>query len=1358
MPFIDQWQAQVGDSLIECAKLAPVSPDVDLKFQLMVVGVLWPIRQPVQDFEIEAMGAVKELVNDRAKFVLQLVQNWENDRLAVAKALNKQELQSGELGAALNVILSRFGAFPIFAQQLANQSRQSKPADTPSARPPAQSPRVLVSYSRLDGEAVAAEVYQRLQTEQIAAWDDLTQIGNEESWWQKTIEALEQVDFLVLVMTPAATESPMVRRQWRYARQRGVCIYPVFQDQNLDFSRLPRWIRQVHFYNLNLEWHKLLHDLKGECAAPPVPFMVDALPDDYITRPAESNRLVSYLYDPARDESIINTVVLVGAGGYGKTTLAMALCHHQNIRQVFDNGVLWVTLGETPGDLSRYVIDLIEVLSGERPGFAGLDAAVVRLGELLADRDILLVIDDVWNVSHLKPFLQGGSRCARLITTRDTTAAPPGAKILQVGPMQQSEAQALLGNQLPPENPAQLQQLAARLGEWPLLLKLTNGTLRERLRASASLAEAVAYVNDALDKHGLTAFDKDSDAARDQAAGQTIKMSLELLSPERCDRYFELAIFPEDINIPFSAVEKLWSVTGGLDDFDTEELCDYLHELSLLVSFDLVNRNIRLHKVMRSYLVHRQHDNLPNLHRQFLDACQPASQRWADLPPQEPYLWTHLAYHLVQAERSEELLHTVKNLFYLAVKTHLRGSHYTESDLQTAESALPEDNTLKLLRRTLSQAGHLLARCASLGEISNTLHSRLAHRPQLAAIAANSQADLPRPLLTARHTLPDLPDPHLIRTLRGHTAGLLGCAITADGATAVSVAKDNTVIVWDTATGIERLHLAESTAEVWGCALSANGAVMAYVTGDGRIVLWDPQNEVGRISWAGHQAGILSCALDATGSLLVTAAKDKTLKVWDTQTGAERATLAGHQRSVTDCALSADGQVMASASNDGLLKVWDVQTGKERFTATIRLADVGVQRLTFSSQRDAHFTCALSADGAIVAGASSMGTVTVWNTTTGAELITLKGDKRGVQSCALSANGSRVACALTNGRVKMWDTATGGELLTLVDHTRSVNDCVLSADGATLISASDDQTLKVWDVGSSAALLTPTRQLGAAHSCAISADGTVAVTAMADNTLVVWDVAAGSQRLTLKGHTRKVNHCAITPNGQTVVSASQDQTLIIWDAQTGSQRSVLTGHTWAVNGCAISADGGRVISVSDDKTLKVWDARTGQEQFSLTGHSRNINSCAFNDRRQLAVSASGDGTLRVWSLPTKERLATLKGHTAWVDSCAISADGQVIVSASYDKTLKLWNANDYTERITLRGHTMTVAGCAISADGAIVISASRDKTIKVWDAPTGRCLTTLFVDEPLSACACTPDAATIIAAGNSGVYFLRLER
>ena len=115
------------------------------------------------------------------------------------------------------------------------------------------------------------------------------------------------------------------------------------------------------------------------------------------------------MLDQRGEEPIAITAALRGAGGNGKTTMAKALCHDERIQQAFDDGILWVTLGKNPGNLVDKVEDLIYMLNKERPGFAGIDTAGARLAELLADRDILLVVDDVWDSMHLKPFLQGGN-------------------------------------------------------------------------------------------------------------------------------------------------------------------------------------------------------------------------------------------------------------------------------------------------------------------------------------------------------------------------------------------------------------------------------------------------------------------------------------------------------------------------------------------------------------------------------------------------------------------------------------------------------------------------------------------------------------------------------------------------------------------------------------------------------------------------------------------------------------------------------------------------------------------------------------------------------------------------------------
>jgi hypothetical protein len=50
-------------------------------------------------------------------------------------------------------------------------------------------------------------------------------------------------------------------------------------------------------------------------------------------------------------------------------------------------------------------------------------------------------------------------------------------------------------------------------------------------------------------------------------------LSLALLDANERERYEDLAVFPEDIDVPLATVAKVWQAKAGLDAFESEELC-----------------------------------------------------------------------------------------------------------------------------------------------------------------------------------------------------------------------------------------------------------------------------------------------------------------------------------------------------------------------------------------------------------------------------------------------------------------------------------------------------------------------------------------------------------------------------------------------------------------------------------------------------------------------------------------------------------------------------------------------------------------------------------------------------------------
>jgi len=110
---------------------------------------------------------------------------------------------------------------------------------------------IFVSYARSDGKDIAREIRDRLQNYHgLPLWHDLADMEGGRDWWHQITEAIDNVEHVFLIMTPNALKSDIVRREWRYARQRGRCVTPIMGGPDLSFDDLPGWMRRHSF----VEW------------------------------------------------------------------------------------------------------------------------------------------------------------------------------------------------------------------------------------------------------------------------------------------------------------------------------------------------------------------------------------------------------------------------------------------------------------------------------------------------------------------------------------------------------------------------------------------------------------------------------------------------------------------------------------------------------------------------------------------------------------------------------------------------------------------------------------------------------------------------------------------------------------------------------------------------------------------------------------------------------------------------------------------------------------------------------------------------------------------------------------------------
>ncbi|MET8023741.1 NB-ARC domain-containing protein [Streptomyces avermitilis] len=119
-------------------------------------------------------------------------------------------------------------------------------------------------------------------------------------------------------------------------------------------------------------------------------------------------------------ESQAKIVVVHGAAGVGKTTLALNAAHR--VKESYPDGQLYVNLqghGDTPKTSSEALEHLLLSLDVARADLpADVDGRAALFRSLTNDQRLLIVLDNAHRTEQVRPLLPVGAGCSVLITSR----------------------------------------------------------------------------------------------------------------------------------------------------------------------------------------------------------------------------------------------------------------------------------------------------------------------------------------------------------------------------------------------------------------------------------------------------------------------------------------------------------------------------------------------------------------------------------------------------------------------------------------------------------------------------------------------------------------------------------------------------------------------------------------------------------------------------------------------------------------------------------------------------------------------------------------------------------------------------
>jgi WD40 repeat protein len=534
-------------------------------------------------------------------------------------------------------------------------------------------------------------------------------------------------------------------------------------------------------------------------------------------------------------------------------------------------------------------------------------------------------------------------------------------------------------------------------------------------------------------------------------------------------------------------------------------------------------------------------------------------------------------------------------------------------------------------------------------------------------------------------------------------SGILGLSWRADGRRLASADyPSRTVTIWDANTG-ERLQTFKGHgADVWWVAWSPDNVHLASIDSSGAVLIWDESHAGPVLKLQGTGASRNGLCWSPDGLQLAAADSGKTVTIYEAGTGKVLRRLGDHPDLITGVAWSPKGNRLAAVVQNRGVVVWDPLSGKQ------------LQKLPVAQPESFPGSVCWSPDGANLAISRLDLAIVVWNLASNHQEVLRGHSGSHISFVCWSPDGQRLASAERgwNGTIKIWSVRAKTDLPFFDTAASSpLTDAAWSSDSALLATGHEDGSIQIWDAGRRRRMATFGCTEGI-RTVSWSPDGKLLAGGGNKGALYLWDWASGRLWKSRPGSGSPVVALSWSSDGRKLGYGIGNSKYATWDVVTGAEMPIAPAGIAGV----LRPQGDRV-AAGQSYGVHIYDTQ-GTQLVAWSNSEVTDNTPLWNSAGTRVATLS-DFAVEIRDAATGSMPFAPLTHSRRVIKFAWSPDGKQMMTCTEDYELHLWDVVEGNPVLNLRGPAEVLASLAWSPDSTRITACSKTGRINIWDATSG---------------------------------------